>query len=128
MAAAANECAARLFPSKLSIPADSEQICRFGGSDRLAEECLARASAALRAALHTLHHLYFPDVLVLGGSVSRGIWPHLGPLRKWFEREERFDGLQNRLVLSKLGDKAGVMGAAALARHRLATKPPLDLP
>jgi glucokinase len=128
MAAAADECAARFFPSKLSIPADSEQICRFGGSDRLAEECLARASAALRAALHTLHHLYFPDVLVLGGSVSRGIWPHLGPLRKWFEREERFDGLQNRLVLSKLGDKAGVMGAAALARHRLATKPPLDLP
>ena len=126
IAAAANECAARFFPSKLSIPADSEQICRFGASDHLAEGCLTRAIAALRAALHTLHHLYFPDVLVLGGSVSRGIWPHLGPLRRWFEREERFDGLRNRLVLSKLSDKVGVLGAAALACHRLATKPPLN--
>jgi glucokinase len=120
IAAAANESVARFYPSKLSIPADSEQICGFGSSDRLAEECLARAIAALRGALHTLHHLYFPDVLVMGGSVSKGIWPHLGPLRKWFEREERFDGQRNRLVLSRLGGKAGVLGAAALARRRLA--------
>jgi len=38
-------------------------------------------------------------------------------LRKWFANEERFDARRNRLVLSSLGDKAGVLGAAALARR-----------
>jgi predicted NBD/HSP70 family sugar kinase len=86
----------------------------------LAAKCLRRAIDALQGALHTIHHLYFPDVLVLGGSVSRGMWPHLQPLRKWFAAEDRFDGLRNRLVLSRLGDKAGVLGAAALALRLLA--------
>ena len=117
IAAAANECLARFYPSKLRNPADSEQICRLGRSDALAQKCLERAIEALRAALHTIHHLYFPDVLVLGGSVSKGLWPHLAPLRKWFAKEERFDDRRNRLVLSRLGDKAGVLGAAALARR-----------
>jgi len=120
IAAAANECLARFYPSKLHVPADSEQICRLGKSDRLSQKCLERAIAALESALHTIHHLYFPDVLVLGGSVSLGLWPHLKSLRQWFAKEERFDGVRNRLVLSGLGDKAGVLGAAALALRNVA--------
>jgi glucokinase len=118
--AAANECLARFYPSKLRAPANAEQICRLGASDALAQKCIARAIEALRGAFHTIHHLYFPDVLVLGGSASLGLWPHLGPLRKWFARAERFDDRRNRLALSRLGDKAGVLGAAALALSKLA--------
>jgi glucokinase len=120
LAAAANECLARFYPSQLHASADAEQICRLGASDALAKKCVGRAIEALRGALHTIHHLYFPDVLVLGGSASVGLWPHLTSLRKWFARAERFDGRRNRLVLSRLGDKAGVLGAAALVRANLA--------
>jgi len=124
IAAAANERLARFYPSKLRAPAESEQICALGNTDDLAQRCVARAVESLRAALHTIHHLYFPDIVVLGGSVARGLWPHLGPLRKWFAREERFDGRTNRLVLSRLGDKSGVLGAAAFVRQKLQREMP----
>jgi len=119
MAAAANERLARFFPSKLQPPTDAEQICRLGDSDVLARGCITRALESLRAALHTIHHLYFPDVVVLGGGAAVGLWPYLGPVRRWFARLERYDGRRNRLVLSRLGDRAGVLGAAGLVRPKL---------
>jgi len=119
MAAAANERLARFFPSKLKAPTDAKRICRLGDSDELARGCITRVLESLRAALHTIHHLYFPDVVVLGGSAAVGLWSYLSPVCKWFERVERYDGRRNRLVLSRLGDKAGVLGAAALVRSKL---------
>lgn len=116
--AAANERLARFFPSKLQAPTNAEQICRLGESDVLARGCITRAVESLRAALHTIHHLYFPDLVVLGGGASVGLWPYLVPLRNWFARVERYDGRRNRLVLSRLRDKAGVLGAAALVRGK----------
>ncbi len=119
IAAGANEALARCFPSKLQSPTNSEQICHLGYSDSLSRSCIRRALESLRAALHTIHHLYFPDIVVLGGGVAFGLWPYLGPLRKWFADIARYDGRHNRLVLSRLGDKAGVLGAAALVRSKL---------
>jgi glucokinase len=119
IAAAAEERLARFNPSRLKPPVNAQQVCRFGARDVVAKSCIDRAVESLRCALHTLHHLYFPDVLVLGGSVSVGLWPYLASLRKWFARLDRYDGRHNRLVLSRLGDKAGVLGAAALVRGSL---------
>jgi glucokinase len=119
IAAAAQERLAHLNPSRLKPPVNAEQVCHFGRRDAVAKSCIDRAMESLRCALHTLHHLYFPDVLVLGGGVSVGLWPYLTSLRRWFERLDRYDGRHNKLVLSRLGDKAGVLGAAALVRSRL---------
>lgn len=115
LAAAANERLARYLPSQLKNPASSEQVCKAAASDRVARDCIGRAVESLRPALHNLFHLYFPDFIVLGGGLSQGLWPYLDNLRKWFERLERYDGGKNRLVLSRLGEKAGTLGAAALA-------------
>jgi glucokinase len=119
MAATANERLALFLPSRLRPPVCAEQLCELGQSDALAKECIQRAVESLRGALRTLHHLYFPDVVVLGGSVARGLWPYLGPLCKWFASMDRYDGRSNRLVLSRLGDKAGVLGAAILIQRAL---------
>ena len=84
----------------------------------MAQGCIDRAIEALRGGLHTIHHLYFPDVVVLGGGLARGLWPYMGDLRRWFVQTRRYDGRKNRLVLSRLGDKAAILGAAALASGR----------
>jgi glucokinase len=118
LAAAATERLRRLVPSGLKCPVTAEQLCAAGRVDVMAQGCIDRAIEALRGGLHTLHNLYFPDVVVLGGGLARGLWPYLGDLRKWFVRTRRHDGRKNRLVLSRLGDKAAILGAAALASAR----------
>jgi len=114
LVAAANERLARFLPSQLESPLTAEDVCRAGDSDQLARGCVARAVESLRCALHNLHHLYFPDVVVLGGGLAQGLIPYLGSVTSWFRRLHRFDGRRNRLVVSRLGDKAGLLGAAVL--------------
>ncbi len=118
LAAAATERLRRLVPSDLKGPITAEQLCAAGRVDAMAQGCIDRAIEALRGGLHTIHHLYFPDIVVLGGGLARGLWPYMGDLRKWFVDTRRHDGRKNRLVLSRLGDKAAILGAAALASGR----------
>jgi glucokinase len=115
MEAAAAERLRRLVPSGLKGRVTAEQLCAAAPTDAMARGCLDRAIEALRAGLHTYHHLLFPDLVVFGGGLARGLWPYLGEVRKWFVKTPRYDGRKNRLVLSRLGDKAAIFGAAALA-------------
>jgi glucokinase len=115
LAATANERLGRFVPSKLRSPVSSEDVCAHGRNDHVARECIARAAEALRCALHNVYHFYFPDIVVLGGGLAPSLWPYLGGVRRWFNQVERYDGRRSRLAISRLGDKAGILGAAALA-------------
>jgi glucokinase len=115
MEAAAAERLRRLLPSSLKGRVTAEQLCAAAPTDAMARGCIDRAIEALRAGLHTYHHILFPDLVVFGGGLARGLRPYLGELRKWFVATRRYDGRKNRLVLSRLGDKAAIYGAAALA-------------
>jgi len=68
------------------------------------EEQQANAITALEEATKAVRNLYFPDILVIGGSVGLSPWlaPHLA----------RLD-----LIPSSLGGDAGLYGAAALALY-----------
>ncbi len=88
-----------------------------GQGDALAQDIVETAVQTLAVGLVNVLHLYNPDLLVMGGGVSaglvrQGLLPHLNTLL--LERAMS-DGHRNfRLVPSRLGDAAGMMGAAAL--------------
>ena len=87
--------------------------------DPLAQDIVEDVLQALGVGLTNILHLYNPDLVVLGGGVSVGLeqlelLPRIHEImtsRAMSEKHKEF-----RLVASSLGgDKAGIIGAAALA-------------
>jgi glucokinase len=87
--------------------------------DAVAREVYARAAAALGAGVTNLVNLLNPAMVVLGGGVMRAGELLLGPVRR-IVRQEAFDrpGAVVQIVPARLGDDAGAVGAAAVARAR----------
>ena len=85
--------------------------------DALAIGILDDVLQALSVGLANLLHLYNPDMLVLGGGVTSGfiqfgILPRLDALTRNRAMTRRHNDFQ--LLPAKLGDSAGMVGAAAL--------------
>jgi glucokinase len=86
--------------------------------DTLAAEVLEGVVLSLGVGLTNILHLYNPDLVVLGGGVSRGLdqlelLPEIRAIidaRAMSEKHKEF-----QLVVSKLGDSPGMIGAAAMA-------------
>jgi len=88
--------------------------------DVLVKEVLDRAAAHIGLAVKSLVHLLGAEVFILGGGLVEAIGePFLEPIRAEVLKclPGTADNVQVRL--SELGDQAGILGAAALARRRL---------
>jgi glucokinase len=89
--------------------------------DPVAREIFARAGAALGAGLTDLINLLNPTMIIVGGGVTRAgelLW---APMRRVIDAEA-FPHARAavRIVPAALGEDAGAIGAAAVARERLA--------
>jgi glucokinase len=90
------------------------------GGDPVAIEALASAGRALGAGLATLALVLDPDIIVLGGGVAAAGEPLLVPAREEFARRSYIGGAElTPVVPAALGNTAGVVGAALLARDEL---------
>ena len=94
------------------------QACREG--DPLACRLVEETAQYLAAGVVGIVNAFNPCLLVLGGGVIQGRPEYVSEV----ERLVRENALQTaveglRIVMAALGDKAGVIGAAALARDRI---------
>ena len=93
-----------------------------GKGDPLAVEIFEDVVQALSVGLTNTVHLFNPDLLVLGGGVTLGL-TDLGlipRLEQMIQRRAMSDGHREfRFVTSKLGDSAGMAGAAALVWNNM---------
>lgn len=91
------------------------------GGDEVALEALAAVGRVLGVGLANISQILDPDVIVIGGGVMGAGEQLLRPARE--ELEARLSGHEfrgPRVVPAALGETAGVVGAALLAREALA--------
>lgn len=95
------------------------ELARKG--DRACTELMREAGQWLGAGLANLAAAFDPELFVIGGGVSEAGDLLLGPAREAFERGLTGRGYrpEARVVAAALGNEAGLVGAAALARDAL---------
>jgi glucokinase len=88
--------------------------------DKLVEKVVAEAANHTGIAVANLIHILGPEVIVLGGGVIEALGEKMLPaIQKRAEElvlPGAFDGVQ--ILVSRLGDHAGISGAAVLAQRR----------
>ncbi|PSR54027.1 ROK family protein [Adhaeribacter arboris] len=67
----------------------------------------------LKTGIHNYINLFAPDIIVLGGGVARGMNPYLSQLSQ-VNYLKPYKSYHTSIVLSELGDHAGILGSAAL--------------
>ena len=86
--------------------------------NRAAEGVIERAGRSLGSALADLTNIFDPDVFVIGGGASGTGEMILGPARDELAQQIRGARKTPEVILASLGNDAGVIGAADLAREQ----------
>jgi len=91
--------------------------------DALAEEVIRDCAIHLGYGAVALVHLLSPECIVFGGGVMESLSPVMIPIIEGVVRERCLKGTAKGIGIlpAKLGDHAGVLGAAALAMKELGT-------
>ena len=92
----------------------AEVVARARAGDARAKRIVEEACQALSQGLSIVWELLEPELIVLGGGLTRS-WGYLGP--KVVEALARMTRGEPHVVLTKLGDDVGLYGAAALPDH-----------
>ena len=121
IAARAAEALARDSDSSLSSVSvlRAEHVVEAAAAgDRVATLVWAETTSALGTGLLTIANTIDPEVIVLGGGVTRAGSALLGPTLKAMQggQLKRPGVAPTPVVLSALGDEVGIVGAATLAR------------
>jgi glucokinase len=91
-------------------------------NDPLVVEVMARVATYLTVLSASIVNFFDPEMLVFGGGVTEALGERLlEPIRRdaprWYIQKTDVDKV--RIVAAELGDHAGVLGAATIARQRV---------
>jgi glucokinase len=104
------------FAGEVDKITSEDVACAAREYDETARAVLREAGEALAIGLSNIANLFDPQVIVLGGSVAEAGEPYLGPARDGLARMSSAQRRRPmRLDVTKLGNDAGMLGAAALA-------------
>jgi glucokinase len=113
--------AERAREAGLAVSTAEEVAAAARGGDPVAQAVWDETVVAFACGLTSIVNVFEPELVVIGGGVSRAGEQLLGPVRERVHADAMTPaGRAARLVRSALGDRVGVVGAAAIAYDRLA--------
>ena len=94
------------------------------GGDEMVEKIIKQAAEKIGLGIVTIVHLLAPDLIVLGGGLVEAMPEIFTGTAEKFAKKRVLDSLKDvfRVVPAKLGDDAGVLGAAGLAYQKVVGK------
>ena len=100
------------WPNLTVEPTPSDVTLRARQGDRAARALILRTARYVGIGVSNLANLYDPEAFIFTGGFARNNWDIID---EYLEREVRDQAFsQNvRLLLTELGDDAGIVGAAA---------------
>jgi glucokinase len=93
--------------------------------DNRAMELIGNYIKYVAEGLTNLINIFQPDTVAVGGGISRQGENLLGPVREHVRSIVYGGELKTRIAAAKLGNDAGIIGAAAACRAAIAEAPPL---
>lgn len=96
----------------------------IAGGDKAVKAIVEEAARHLATSVVTVVHLLAPEKVIFGGGLIEAMGKVILPIVEKSARRRILPSLRNvfEVVEAKLGDEAGVMGAAALARQDVSEK------
>jgi glucokinase len=105
--------------ASLDGPTAEDVAAAARAGDELAREVWDETVAALACGLTSIVNVFEPELVVLGGGVTRAGEQLLGPVREWVRANAMEPaGGSADIVESALGEQVGVVGAAAIVYDR----------
>jgi glucokinase len=105
--------------ARLARPTAADVAAAARSGDGHAARIWAETTDALGCGLTSIVNLYEPELVVLGGGVTRAGEQLLAPVRSQVARQAMAPAGQARIVTAGLGDQVGVVGAASSVYERL---------
>ncbi len=113
----------KLTDGDLSIIRSGVLVKAIQANDKLTLKVFKKVTRYLGIGVGSIVNFLNPDMIVLGGGVVEALDDtFIDNIRSYAEKYALPDTLSGvQIVRAKLGDNSGILGAAALARHRLET-------
>jgi glucokinase len=111
--------AERAREAGLDVPSAADVAAAARAGDPIAVAVWDETTEALACGLTSIVNLFEPEMVVLGGGVTRAGEQLLGPVRERVRAAAMAPAAQVEIVTAALGDKVGVVGAATVAYDRL---------
>jgi glucokinase len=102
------------WPKMTEEPTPSEVTRRAAEGDRAARALVLRTARYIGIGVANLVNLYDPEAVVFTGGFARGNWELIYDYLLTEVRDQAFSQ-STQLLLTELGDDAGIIGAASLA-------------
>ena len=99
----------------------AEHIYKAAASgDRMCKEIVRDAAQALGLAVVSYIHVFNPQAVIIGGGVAIPNWDSMAPYIKRVVKERAMPQFQKtvRILPARLGDLAGIVGAAVVANEQ----------